>query len=143
MSKFNDFGILETSTYWLDESTPIYALNFGNSMFNNYEVIISSQSEYELNKGLYSNLCLKLDQSYYSSELEFLYDNDKPIVIKIFDVDNDDYNKKFNFESNIKMYKTTYAFASNASINAQRLVDEMHTLNEYALSKFLDIQKDK
>ena len=58
LNDFKNYGILEVSTYWLDESTTTYALNFGNSIFSNYEIIISSQDEYELNKGMYNNLCL-------------------------------------------------------------------------------------
>ena len=133
---FKDYGIIDTKTYWLDEGSTTYALSFGDSTFVNYEIIISSLDEYNLSPGLYNTNVVSLDKNYFSSELEFLYFEDKPIAIKVYDASNSEYNAKFTFKTNLNFSKTAYAFASSKSINYQTKVDDTHSLNEYALKVF-------
>lgn len=134
---FEEFGILETVTNYLDEGSVNYALNFGDVTFKNYEIIIASQDEYNIDKGIFDNSTLTLDTNYYANDFEYLYLEDKPIGLKLYDAENAEYNEKFTFKDNIALTKTAYAFVSSKSVNARVFADDIHSLNELALQKFV------
>ena len=140
-NELSNYGIIETSISSILEGSVEFSLNFGKTVFDNFEIIIASETIYNNYSDMFDSFCVSLDKNYFNEEFNFLNskNGEKIVGIKLADLHDDVYNEQFEFSLNFEMYDTTYVFVSNRTENSRRLIDDKHSVSEYSLKTFLEL----